>query len=67
MKRKTAISAPRKDVALTRRYGQIGIPAVAAAVSYQGKCKNENSPAASRAEGKSTERKVRKRDTSSKQ
>jgi hypothetical protein len=67
MKRKTAISAGRKDVALTRRYGQIGIPAVAAAAPYQGKSKNENSPAASRAEGKSTERKVRKRDTFSKQ
>jgi hypothetical protein len=49
MKRKTAVGAVRKDVALTKRYGKIGIPAVAAAARYQGKGKNENSPA--RAEG----------------
>jgi hypothetical protein len=35
MKRKTAVSALRKDVALTKRYGKIGIPAVAAATRYQ--------------------------------
>jgi hypothetical protein len=67
MKRKTAISAPPKDVALTPRYGQIGIPAVAAAAPYRGKGKNENSPTTSRAEGKSAERKKIRRDTSSKQ
>ena len=52
MKRKTAIRALRKDVSLTRRYGQIGIQAVAAAAPYHGKGKNEKSPAASRAEAR---------------
>jgi hypothetical protein len=52
MKRKAAVSALRKDVALTKRYGKIGISAVAAAARYQGKGNNENSPAVSRAESK---------------
>jgi hypothetical protein len=55
MKRKTE-SAPRKNVALTQRYGQIGIPAVAAAARYQEKSNKTNSPVASREEGKSAER-----------
>ena len=36
MNSKNAISAPRKDAAITQRYGKIGIPAVAAAARYQG-------------------------------
>ena len=51
MKRKSASSASRKDVAITQRYGEIGIAAVAAAARYQGK-KGKNSAAASRSPGK---------------
>jgi len=50
MKRKTTVNALREDVALTKCYGKIGIPAVAAAARYQGKGNNENSPTDSRAE-----------------
>ena len=41
MDSKHAISASRTDAAITKRYGKIGIPAVAAAARYQGKDKNE--------------------------
>jgi hypothetical protein len=41
-------------VAITQRYGEIGIAAVAAAARYQGK-KDKNSAAASRSPGKGTE------------
>ena len=42
MDSKHAISASRTDAAITKRYGKIGIPAVAAAARYQGKDKNES-------------------------
>ena len=54
MKRKSGKSGvSRKDVAITQRYGEIGIAAVAAAARYQGK-KDKNSAAASRSPGKGT-------------
>ncbi len=44
MSKTSAGSYRKKDVALTKRYGKIGISAVAAATRYQGKGKNETSP-----------------------
>ena len=42
MNKTNAANAHRKDVALTRRYGKIGISAVAAAARYQGKGKKSS-------------------------
>jgi len=43
METKHALSAtPRKDAAITQRYGKIGIPAVAAAARYQGNDKKDS-------------------------
>ena len=39
-KKTTQKANPSKDTALDRRYGAIGISAVAAAVRYQGEAKN---------------------------
>ena len=44
MKTKQTVGVRQKDMALTQRYGQIGISAVAAAVRYQGKGNNEILP-----------------------
>ena len=39
-KKDSATNSPREDNRLDRRYGRIGIPAVAAAVAYQSEVKN---------------------------
>jgi len=39
-KNDSAAKSPREDNRLDRRYGKIGIPAVAAAVAYQSEAKN---------------------------
>ena len=44
--RKKGTAAARKDEALSKRYGQIGISAVAAAARYQRPDKSEKSTAA---------------------
>jgi hypothetical protein len=57
--KKTA-GASREEVGLTKRYGQIGIAAVAAAARYHGK--SDDPPAAS-GEGKRADKgKVKKRN-----
>jgi hypothetical protein len=39
-KNDSAVNSPREENRLDRRYGKIGIPAVAAAVAYQSEVKN---------------------------
>jgi len=63
MKRKTAGRSKQGDIALTKRYGRIGIPAVAAAARYQGQGRNGKSPAL-RSGGKSVDTGKTKRGTS---
>jgi hypothetical protein len=53
MKPKDAVElkGKREDANLDRRYGKIGIPAVAAALAYQGEARHSNdTPLAPRAE-----------------
>jgi hypothetical protein len=57
--KKTA-GASRQEVGLTKRYGQIGIAAVAAAARYHGK--SDNPPAAS-GEGKKSDKSRIKKGT----
>jgi hypothetical protein len=52
MNTKHSTNIPRKDAAITKRYGKIGIPAVAAAAPYGTKSQKKQL-AGSRAEAKS--------------
>jgi hypothetical protein len=55
-KHDSAARSPREDDRLDRRYGKIGIPAVAAAVAYQSEVKNPAyAPAVPEAEKRLTE------------
>ena len=65
MTRKTAFSGQRKDDALTKRYRQIGISAVAAAARYQEKKANKKASASAPSTQRTDESKTKTKPASS--